>query len=204
MSVKYPTTRTPLAQANAFPGTLNSNGSLFASPDSSITNAYRAAVLGFTPVATPTDIALIQGSASFTTRIRKIIVQGVATAAGNIPIVLIRRSTPYTTSGSAVLTAIATIGPMDSEDPAATAVVETVSTANFTSVGTAVATLATGRAQLAASGSGIGFTPLEFNFNNNSIVLRGTSDYLALNCNGAAVPAGGVLDITVEWEEDNS
>jgi hypothetical protein len=36
------------------------------------------------------------------------------------------------------------------------------------------------------------------------ILLRGTSDYVYVNLAGAAVPSGGVIDIEVEWEEDNS
>jgi hypothetical protein len=203
----FPTTRQPLLQASAAPYGLNANGSLFAKPDSSLTNAYAAAGLALSMVATPTDVILIQGSATFTVRIKKIILQGVATAAGNMPIQLIRRSTPYTTSGSAVLTAVlgaSNNGKLDSGDPVATAVIDTIGTANFTSVGTAVATLGAGRLQLSASGSGVAITPLTFDRTDNAIALRGTSDYLAINMNGAAIPAGGVLDYYIEWEEDNS
>src|SRR6185312_10014748 len=54
---------------------------------------YRYSVLGFSPVATPTDVLEIKGSATKTLRIRCIRVGGVATAAGNMPVQLVRRST---------------------------------------------------------------------------------------------------------------
>lgn len=197
------TTASAFFQANSAPYGRNSNASMFVKQDSSLVDSYTAGSLAFTPVATPTDIVLITGSASKTVRIKRLTLQGVATAAGNMPIQLIRRSTPYTTSGSAVLTAL-TAAAKDINNPAVTATVQTVGTANFTSVGTAVATVATGRVQMAASGTGVAFVPLLFDFTDDAVVLRGTSDILAINCNGAAVPSGGVIDFFIEWEEDNS
>lgn len=168
---------------------------------------YRYAKLGVTPVATPTDFIQIVGSATKTIRIKKIKLSGVATAAGNMQAQLIRRSTAFTTQGTAALTAI-TAGQHDGNDAGATAVVSTVGTANPTTVGAAVGgPLGADRIQFSAVGSGLGFTPLVWDFCKNqdkALILRGTSDFLYVNLNGSAVPTGAVIDIEIEVEEDNS
>src|SRR5216684_7916632 len=57
---------------------------------------YRYAVVGITPAATPTDVLVIQGAAGIVTRIKSIKLNGVATANGNMPVQLIRRSAANT------------------------------------------------------------------------------------------------------------
>lgn len=169
-------------------------------------NTYRYAGT-FTPVATPTDAIMIQGSASFTLRIKRIALGGVATANGNMPAQLIRRSTQFTTQGSAVFTAI-TAGRHDqTNDGAATGVVATIGTANLTSVGTAAGgALGQGRLFLPTTATGTP-NPLVWEFatrQDKAIILRGVSDFLFINLVGAAVPAGGVIDFEIELEEDAS
>ena len=180
-------------------------GAVLASSDGAKAT-YRYAVQGFSPVATPTAMLIIQGSATKTIRIKRIKVSGVATAAGNMPIQLARWSTAGT-QGSAALTAL-TAGKHDVNDAAATAVVSTVGTANYTTQGTGSAVpIAADRVQLAAAGSGIGFSPLTFDFatrQDKALILRGTSDYIVISGNGGAVPTGGLLDFEIEQEEDNS
>jgi hypothetical protein len=169
---------------------------------------FRYAVTGYSPVATPTDIVVIQGS-SLVTRINKIALSGFAGTAGMMPVELIRRSTEYTTIGSAALTAV-TAAKMDTTMAAATAVVSTVGTANFTSVGTAVGTI--GAKRLCFGSSAIPNTPIlvwDFSGTNvsavtptdNPLVLRGTSDFLMINLQGAALPSSGVIDIEIETTE---
>jgi len=163
---------------------------------------YRYAVLGFAAVATPTDVLEIQGSATKTIRIRRIKVGGVATAAGNMPAQLVRRSVADTTS--LVRTAL-TAFKADTSYAAATAVVSTIGTANPGSLGAQVGGLAgAGRVQLAAAGSGVAATDLVWLFDRNACVLRGALDFLYLNMNGAALPTGAVFDIEIEAEEDAS
>ena len=169
---------------------------------------FEYAVLGLTPVATPTDVLLIQGSATQVVRIKRIKIGGVATAQGNMPAQLIRRLAAGGTQGSAVLTAVAA-GKHDNNDPSATAVVSTIGTANFTTVQTAVSTLKVGRVSMPASGTGAAgdASTLTWDFDEDSnepIVLRGVSDYLAINLNGAAVPSGGVLDFQIETQESST
>jgi hypothetical protein len=40
--------------------------------------------------------------------------------------------------------------------------------------------------------------------NSKALVLRGTSEGIAINWNGAAVPSGTSLTIEIEWVEDAS
>lgn len=163
---------------------------------------YNYAVLGFTPVATPTDVLVIQGSASRTIRVRLIQLTGVATAAGNMPVQLIRRSAAN--SGAAALTALNAFR-TDTSYGAATAVVSTVGTANFTTLGAAAGGPGwAGRVSLAAAGSGVGISPLSWPFDVNAAVLRGASDFLCLNMNGAGLPGGAAFDMTILTQEDNS
>lgn len=164
---------------------------------------YRYAILGFAPVATPTDVLEIKGSATKTVRIRRIKVGGVATAAGNMPVQLIRRSAADTLGGAA-LTVIAAMLP-DTAYAAATAVVSSIGTANPGGLGTQAGGIAgAGRAQLTAVGSGVAAFTLEWTFDRNALVLRGVAQFIYLNMNGAALPAGALFDIEVETEEDAS
>lgn len=159
----------------------------------------------FTPVATPTDVLMIQGSATRTLRVKRIALGGVATANGNMLATLIRRSTQFTTQGSAVFTAV-TAAKMDTTDATATGVASTIGTANLTSVGTLVGNLQQSRLFLPATATGQPF-PLIWEFatrQDKALILRGTTDFVFLNLNGGAVPAGGILDFDIEIEEDAS
>lgn len=163
--------------------------------------AYRYAVLAFAPVATPTDVLVIQGSATKNLAIKRIVLQGVATAAGNMPVQIIRRSAADTTT--CVLTAV-TVGQQDKNDPAPSAVVSTVGTANCGSLGTSAGVIGVGRLQMSAAGTGLAIQPLVWEYAtrlDKSLVVRGITDFIVINLNGAAIPAGGVIDIEVEMEE---
>jgi hypothetical protein len=166
---------------------------------------FRYAVAGFTPVATPTAFLVIAGSATKTVRIKSIKIGGVATANGNMQVQAQRWSTAGTL-GSAVLTALTAVK-HDTNDAAATATVSTVGTANYTTPGTGSTVPAiVDRIGLCTTATGVP-TPLKFDFStrqDKAFILRGTTDILVLSGNSSAVPAGGVLDIEVETEEDNS
>lgn len=171
------------------------------------TPCYRANVLDFTPVATPTDALIIQGSATKTIRIKRIRISGVATAQGNMPVQLARRSSAGT-PGSAVLTGLTAVK-HDSNDAAATAVISTVGTANYTTLGTLVGIVGVGRISMPAVSTGAAgdgaFITFDFcRDQEKAFILRGTSEFLNVNLNGAAVPAGGKLDFSAVWEEDAS
>ena len=167
--------------------------------------AYFYSGLAFAAVATPTDIIQIQGSATKTVRIKRIKLAGAATAAGNMPAQLFRRSAADS-GGGTVLTAI-TAGKLDTTDANATAVISTIGTANPGALGAQVGgQLRSGRIQMTALGSGVAIQELiwEFGFRYKACILRGTSDFICINLNGAAIPAGGVIDWEIVTEEDNS
>lgn len=163
---------------------------------------YRYAALAFAAVATPTDIIVIQGSATKILIVKLVKLAGAATAAGTMPAQIIRRSAAGTL-GSAVLTAV-TPARHDSTDDAPTGVVSTVGTANYTSLGASAGVVGTGRLQMTALGTGVAAVPLVWDFasrDDKGIYLRGTSQFLCVNLNGATIPSGGVIDYEIEIEE---
>ena len=165
---------------------------------------YSYGVLAFAAVATPTDVVVIQGSASKRVAVKRIMIWGAATAAGTMPVQVIRRSTAGTL-GSAVLTAV-TPAKHDTNQASASGVVSTVGTANYTSLGTSAGIVATGRLQMTALGTGVAAVPFILDFGDRltkPVYLRGASEFCNINFNGAAIPSGGVMDLTIEIEEDD-
>ncbi len=157
---------------------------------------YSVGILGFTPVATPTDFFMIIGSATKTVRVLRIVISGWATAAISIDIALIRRSTA-STGGTPTNP---TIAQHDSNDSAATAVVS--SFAANPSLGSTAGTMRTKKLNLGAAGAA-GEIVWDFsNRNDKAVVLRGIAQSLNLNWNGAAVPSGTLLDMYVEFTEE--
>ena len=187
--------------ATKYGPTLMSSGGLYVTSDG-IEAQYSYSVSALAPVATPTDVIIMQGSATKTIRIVSITIGGAATAAGSMPVTVVRRLSTGGTVGSAVLTAIVP-GLSDNLNAAATATISSVGTANYTTVQTSAGNLFTGRVGLVALTSAAVYAPLYIN-PVKSFLLRGTSDYIAINFSGAAVPSGGVLDITIFTNEDAS
>ena len=166
---------------------------------------YRCAKAQLAPVATPTAYLVIQGSATKTVRIKKIKVHGLATAAGTMD-VIINKCSAAGTLGSAVLTALTKV-PLDSGNSAATAVVSTVGTANYTTEPTVVGVIGAQRLMLSADGSGVNAQPAVWEFGKDgcqAVVLRGTAQHVTISGNGDALPSGAKVDLEVEWSEDNS
>jgi hypothetical protein len=161
--------------------------------------AYGFSVYGMTPVATATDVLTLGGSSTKTIRIRQIVISGVATGAGNIPIVIHRR----TTANSGGTSTTPTPGQRDGNDDAATAVVRQYS-ANAASLGTSIAAIDGGRLGVAATGNAsIDRFVAQYGWlNEKSPVLRSATDFLAINLNGATLPSGLVLDIGIWWTEE--
>lgn len=157
---------------------------------------YSAGVIDFTPVATPTDFFTLVGSGTKTVRVRRISISGFATAAISVNIQGIKR----TTANSGGTSAQPSIAQMDSNDGAATAVVNTYS-ANPT-LGTGV-NIRTSKLNLGATGAA-GTVTWEFGTRNTrALMLRGVAQCFSLNWNGAAVPSGTLLDIDVEFTEES-
>jgi len=165
---------------------------------------YRFSVTGITPIATPTDMLRICGSATKTVRVKRVVMGGKATTGGQLTAALIRRST-LGTLGSATLSAV-TAEQHDANDAAVSGTVNYVQTANYTTLGTAAGQAGVARAYLNVAATGP-TTAGVFDFSNRADkpqILRGVLDCLVVNGNGDALPAGAVLDFEVETEEDNS
>ena len=158
---------------------------------------FSTASLDFTPVTTATDIWTLLGSGTKTVRLLRLTITGFATAAISVNLQLIVRSTADSggTSSTPALVPHDTNG-----SPSATAVVNLYSV-NPT-LGTSVGPIRARKLNLGATGSA---GTVEWNFsdkNDQAPVLRGATQQLCLNWNGAAVPAGTLLDIEAEFTEE--
>lgn len=158
---------------------------------------YNGASLNIVPALTATDIFTITGSASKTIRVIKVGIAGVATAAGVISVVLLKRSTANTVGTSAAVTAV----PLDSNSAAASGTVLSY-TANPTT-GNLVGNIVTPKVLFPAAAS-VANGYVEFEFGNQAgqaIVLRGTAQVLAVNFAGVTL-AGGSVSCYVQWTEE--
>jgi hypothetical protein len=159
---------------------------------------YSVGVLAFTPVATPTDFWQIVGSATKTVRVLRIAISGIATAAISVDVQMFRRSAA-STGGTPTPPTIAS---HDANDSSATAVVNTF--AANPALGASAGVLRAQKLNLGATGAA-GQIVWDFTTRNSKgLVLRGIAQQLSLNWNGAAVPAGTLLDIDVEFSEEAS
>jgi len=160
---------------------------------------YSASVIAYGPYATPQDILGIVGSASKQVRVLRFAVSGRATQANQLDVQLVKRSSADAGGTPTPLTAV----PHDSNDGAASTAVSSFAAAP--TPGTLIGAIRAQQINLSASGSGGAAVPVEFDFgsvNDKSIVLNSAAESLYLNLNGAAVPAGTVLNVFVEWSEE--
>lgn len=159
---------------------------------------YIAVATPFTPAATPQDVCAIRGSATATVIVNRSSIATTQTTAGINTWHLIRRST-VNTGGSPT---VATVVPVDSLSPAPSAIVANY-TANPT-LGTTVGRYAV-KFVPAPSVTASGNDDLQQELSSapfpESIVLRGTSELLAWNFAGAALPAGLTVTCSFEWSE---
>lgn len=164
--------------------------------------SYRAAITGLAAVTGCTDLFTIAGSATKTVRITRVEFSGTeATAAQYLDVLGIVRSTVDTAGTKTNPTAV----PLDSNDPAATATVAAY-TANPT-LGTTVATVRADKVLLALTGTPTQPDRLVWDFGNRpskDLVLRGAAQQFAINLNGVAIANATLIDIAIEWTEDNS
>jgi hypothetical protein len=167
---------------------------------------YRAAVANGTLIAAPTEMFVIQGSASKKVAITRIAVTGGATAAGSMQLTLTRRSDAGTL-GSATLSALTKVK-LDTTDASAGATVSQVATANYGTPGTAVGYLGARRLNLTAIGSA-GTSgeckPEVWEFGHvrgsKPIVLVDNTEWVTVDGEGSTLPSGAVIDAEFEWVE---
>jgi hypothetical protein len=151
----------------------------------------------FNAAASPTDVFTISGVDSRSVKIAQMRVSGLATTAGAVNMNIIKRSTANTGGTSANLTAAS----HDSNDPTPSAVVKNY-TANPTALGTAIGTVRAERLTLPLAGTQSAFVIFDFGIRlGKPIILNSSTEFLCLNCNGAA-PAGTSLSIYIEWVEE--
>lgn len=158
---------------------------------------YSASSSAFVSAVTPTDVFIINGSASKIIRIHRINVSGTTTSGSAIrcTINLVRRSTANT-GGTPVASSVALY---DSTNAAATAVAQHY-TANPT-VGTSAGIVRSVNTSFQVSGitnSTLFYDLLKFD--SQPIVLRGVAQGLAVNLNGTTI-TGGIVSVSVEWSE---
>lgn len=178
----------------------NVNQGVLISSSDGLKATYRYFSAGNTPAATPTDVFTLTGSLTKTVRIKSIILSGLATTAGQFVWTLVRRSSGNGSGTSTTPTAF----PSDVNDPNATAVM-TLYTANPATLGTAVGNVRGGRLFHNVSTAQNDRLVWDFTVNTDkALILRGSSDIVAINGAGATLPAGASLDIEIEWEEDLS
>lgn len=166
-------------------------------------NTYNATIASLTPAASATDFFTITGSATKVIYVRSIGCTGTSTAAASQVITELVRSTAD--SGGTSTGSPAAV-PLDSNFPAATATVLAY-TANPTT-GTSVGSVNTGLLQTPAPASigaanGLFFSYLQKD-GDQPIVLRGTSQVLALSAGGTSFASGTSLSCSVTWTERNS
>ena len=153
---------------------------------------YSFAVNDYSPLATPTDALIIQGADNVLSQVLRITAMAEgATVAGSMAANLIRRSTKFTTQGSAVFTPLLG-GTFDTrQDAQAQTIVQTVGTANITSLGASAGFLGTKVFSMPVGGSG----SVEWEYrwiDEYAPRLTNSSDFIMLNFNGDALPAGTI------------
>lgn len=167
------------------------------SPAASTFGAFVAASAPFTPGATPQDVFTITGSATRVVRVIRMGLSALQTTAGMNSWQIIKRSSANTSGTSASVAKV----PIDDAYPAATATVLQY-TVNPTA-GTAIGAIWSGRVAAPAPATAVGNTEkiIELSSMGQLATLTGTTDVLAWNFNGAALPAGLSITPWVVWTE---
>lgn len=163
------------------------------------TPTYSASTIKVVPdAAGPKDMFTLTGSATKVVRLVRIWVTGVQTTASALDIKLIKRSTANSGGTSEVVSAV----PHDSLSPAATAVMRAY-TVNATNQGTQVGSLGSRKIMIPAAGDKTPTpTPAyEAIVPSQAIVLRGTSEVVAVNFCGDVI-TGGKINCSFEWTEE--
>lgn len=169
--------------------------------------SYFASLGNNTPAATPTDVAILTGSATKTVKVTKVTVTVQATtgAVGEYRLVLRSGGTQ-----SAVNTAFANAthsGPFDSTDAASTVIANGLSgvyTGNPASSGTTVGIPVDWTIGIPTVTTG-GVVVLEYTCGPRPakcITLRGATQILAVNGNGHTLATAEKFGITYEWTEE--
>jgi len=161
---------------------------------------YAACASGLVTASSATDIFTITGSATKTVKISAILINGTTTSGSSaaVNVTFVKRSTANTGGTSSSITPV----PNDSASASGTATVRSY-TANPT-LGTLVGVVRAKRMFVVTASSPGVSDPINYRFGENSsepLVLRGTSEVLAINLNATTV-TGPVFSVSMEWIEE--
>lgn len=158
--------------------------------------AFIAASAPFTPGATPQDVFTITGSATRTVRVIRMGLSSLQATAGMNAWQVVKRSTANSVGTSAPVAKV----PLDKAYPAATATVLQY-TANPTA-GTLIGAVWSGSVAAPATATAVGNTEKIIELSMGTFAtLSGTTDVLAWNFNGVALPSGLSIAPWVMWTE---
>jgi len=164
-------------------------------------NSFSYSSTDITPVATATDVVTLVGSASTTLRVKKVCIEGSATGPATYDTYLWKRTTLDLTGTATQPSAVA----HDSGQSPSLGTVNLYS-ANPGTLGTGIQLRGTHLylGQIATSPTSSTIRCWQFgDAGEESLVLRGVNQSLAINHGGAAVPAGAVIYYTITWTESN-
>lgn len=161
---------------------------------------YSTVVAPYTPVATPTDIFILPGSASKTIKILRVAITQTQTTTGVNQWFLIKRSTANSGGTSGATTVV----PLDSASSAGTAapLKYTGNPTTGTPVGNIrICDVVSPKVDSVSSGYHVIYDSTD-RVNGQPITLRGVAEGLALNFNGAAVPSGLAVGAEITYTEE--
>lgn len=178
-------------------------GAISVAPEGSFRPTYGWGITGNAAYATPTDLLTLCGAANKEIHPTRFEISGLATGAGMIDVVLIKR-TVLNTGGTSVAQTPAkwrTISPSTVATPAASGTLNLYSVIPG-ALGAGV-TIASAKLSLQLAAS-LAAPPLIWDFSRNNeqdLTLLGASECLAVNLNGDALPAGTALNFDIRWTE---
>jgi hypothetical protein len=159
---------------------------------------YSATESAMVMATTQRQFLQINGSATKTIRIRRVLLEGT-TAAGVIePVFFNKISTAQ--QGAAVVGTALTATPLDSSSAAATATVEVFNVSPATDP-TVVGEIMAPQIPFQLSTAARGVREFFFGQGGSAIILRSASEGLSLNLAGGGLTAS-IVNVTVEWTEE--
>ena len=150
----------------------------------------------FTLPATPTDVAILVGSATRTVKVFRIILNNSQTTLGFNTWQIIKRTSP---NSGGTLVALNSV-PYDSLDPSATAIASAY-TVNPAALGASSGVCLRANICSPANTSVTADGVYVFDFANYPIILRGINESMSINFGGAAKPSGLIVDVTFIFDE---
>lgn len=161
-------------------------------------NTYRAFIFDLAPTGAVNDLVALGGSATRLIRLKSVILSGTATSATNVGVYIFRRTAAYTGGTPTAITRTTA----DTQDPASVASLVHYATAGATA---GAGTMLDGcRLNLAPAANGSIDRPmLQYTWQNDKApCLRGVTQFFGIGLNGATMPAGGRLDVSLTWTEE--